>query len=737
MTPEVELYESKLQQPWSRPGLVPRTAVIDRLLGSRAPITAVVAPAGYGKTTLLTQWSERSGDRSAWVSLDERDNDPAILLGYVAAALDRIEPIDPGILGSLASPGVSATAHAFPLLASILSSRHQPSVLFLDHLEMVESRPSTDLIAQLALHLPAASRLVLASRREPPLPMARLRAQASILEIGVDDLRMSQTEANALLAGADVRLDTAEMAVLLERTEGWPVGLYLAALALKANGRDARSVSFDGDDRTIADYLRSEVLAHLTPSTAVFLRRTSVLDRLSGPLCDAVLGGRGSRQILESLEQSNLLLVPLDQHREWYRYHSLFKDLLAAELSRVEPELIPLLHDRAAAWLEVNGLPDVALDHAQSAGDAERAARLFATVGQRTYATGRLETALRWRRWFSEQGLEERYPQVAMLGGITDALLGRVPEAERAADVARRGSIDGPLPDGSPLDAWVAVLDASLCTHGVAQMRADARRARGRLATSSPWLGPALFLEGLADVLDGDLDAADPTLDRAVQECTRSGGAPTAAAALGERAAIAIERRQWSNATTLAAQALTIVQHGRCDEYLTSIAVLAVAARTAAHEGEGVRARQFLARATRLRPLCSSAFPASAHLLLHVARAHLDLADTAGARTVLRQVGDILVARPDLGAVPTRVAEVQALIDATRLGAIGSSSLTVAELRLLPYLATHFTFREIGDRIHVSRHTVKSQAMAIYGKLGVSSRSAAIQRARDIGLLDA
>jgi len=734
----LELYESKLRAPWSRPGLVARTSVVDRLLASRAPITTVVAPPGYGKTTLLAQWWARRGGRSAWVSLDERDNDPAILLGYLAAALDRLEPVDPETLGSLASPGMFNSGRALPLVASMLSARREPSALVIDHLEAVENQESLDVISQLALHLPAGSQLAVGSRHDPPLPMARLRAQGHVVEIGVDDLKMAEVEARALLLGANVELGSVDLADLVARTEGWPVGLYLAALALNTDGPSGHvGLTFGGDDRLMADYLRSEILAHLSPTTTTFLRRTSVLDGLSGPLCDAVLGTSASRQMLENLERSNLLLVPLDRNREWYRYHRLFQDLLRAELKRIEPELVPLLHDRAAAWLENNGLPEVAIEHAQAAGDAERAARLFSTIGQRTYASGRFNTALRWRGWFEAQGLEERYPQVAMLGALADALQGRPLEADRSADIAGAGKMDGTLPDGSPLEAWVAVLDACLCRHGVERMRSSAESARGLLAPNSPWLGPALFAEALSYVLAGDLEAADPILAHTVDVCVRRVGLPSAAAALAEQAVVAIDRHDWPAAAAFVSRALSIVHEGHFDDYLMSILVFAVAARTAVHQGNVVQAREHVARAARLRPLCTSAFPVSTQFLLQLARAHLDLSDAAGARTVLRQVRDIIQVRPDLGAVPEQADELQSMVDTVRTGAIGASSLTVAELRLLPYLSTHFTFREIGERMFVSRHTVKSQAMSVYRKLGVSSRSEAIQQAKSVGLLDA
>jgi LuxR family transcriptional regulator, maltose regulon positive regulatory protein len=233
-----ELVESKFHPPSARPGIVPRTGLVEWLLASQAtPIVCVVAPAGYGKTTLLAQWAERTGARVAWVSVDRRDNDPVVLLSYVAVALDRVEPLDPEVFQALASPGVSVVATVVPRLASAVSAMTEPVAVVLDHLELLDSQECLDAVAELAVRLPAGSQLVLASRRTPPLPEA-LRGQGQMVEVGVDALAMDEQEAQALLKGAGVRLADAEVAQLVGRTEGWPVGLYLAALAMNAGGQD-------------------------------------------------------------------------------------------------------------------------------------------------------------------------------------------------------------------------------------------------------------------------------------------------------------------------------------------------------------------------------------------------------------------------------------------------------------------------------------------------------------------
>jgi LuxR family maltose regulon positive regulatory protein len=346
-----------------------------------------------------------------------------------------------------------------------------------------------------------------------------------------------------------------------------------------------------------------------------------------------------------------------------------------------------------------------------------------------------VDTALRWLGWFEARGVIEQYPQVAVVGALIHATLGHLADAERCADAAESGSFDGPLPDGSPIDSWIAVVEALLCRRGVARMRADAELACARLASASPFRSPALLFAALSHLLNGDDGAADPILARAVEVSVRAGATPTTAPALAERAVLAIERHDWGTAETFTHEAVAVVRDGNLDGYLAAMLVHAVAARTAVHRGDVTQAKEHVARASRLRPLCGAATPASALFLLQLANAYLELADPAGARAVLRQVRDILQLRPDLGIVATKADELQHVLDTIRSGNVGASALTAAELRLLPLLATHLAYRDIGERLYISRNTVKSHTASIFRKLGVSSRSEAIEQAEEIGLL--
>ncbi len=381
-----DLAVSKLLPPLVRPGTI-RRPLLDRLAaGDPHRIISVVAPPGYGKTTLLAQWAERDGPAFAWVSVDERDNDPKVLLSYVAQALHGVQPLGGRVFDALSSPVSSVPGSVVPRLSAAFASMTASVVLVLDDVHLLENRECRDALSVLAEHVPPGSRLVLAGRAEPPLRVARLRAEGRILEIGPADLSLTREEAAVLLRDAGLVLDPDEVAVLHQRTEGWPAGLYMAALYVREGGAlGTAAVSFGGDDRLVSEYMESEFLARISRRHREFLTRTAVLERMSGPLCEAVLETPGSAAALAELARSNLLLVPLDRRGVWYRYHHLFRDMLLAELERLEPGLVPVLRRRAAAWCLNNDRPEEALEYSMAAGGrrGRRAARPVAVPAGR------------------------------------------------------------------------------------------------------------------------------------------------------------------------------------------------------------------------------------------------------------------------------------------------------------------------------------------------------------------
>jgi LuxR family maltose regulon positive regulatory protein len=735
----LDLMEAKLVEPPVLPGTVPRHRPLELLRGSRstARFVTVVAPAGYGKTTVVRQWAARDRRPFAWVSLDERDNDPAVFLRYVASALDRVGPLDPDVFGVIAAPGASSWETGLSSLARAFSS-FPPTVLVLDDVQVLHDPRCLEVVRVLTEHVPDRSQLVVAGREQLLASLARLRAAGRVLEIGVGDLVMDAAETGALLHGAGVNLTGDDVASVTERTEGWPAGISLGALSLKASGGGHGAVmAFAGDDRFVADYLWAEFLAHVSSEEVRFLTHTSVLDRMTGPLCDAVLETTGSAAVLEELEGSNLLLVPLDRTRRWYRYHRLFSEGLRSHLERNEPDLTAELRRRAADWCEANGMLEDAVAYARAAGDVDRVARLVGSITLPLYAAGRAGTIEEWFEWLEAHGALERHPPLAVLGAWLHALMGRPAGAERWAEAAARGAYEGALPDGSPsMEGWLSLIRAALCVDGPDRMEADASIAVRSLAPTSQWRPTAILLLGIARWLRGDDPAADAAFADAVELGVRAGATGATSVALAERACLAMERDDWTGAAGFVDAAGAVVREAKLEGSMTSALVYAAGARLAFHAGDAGGAREELGHAQRLRPLLTRAFPYLAvQSRLELARVQLGLNDPAGARLLMRESAELLRQRPDLGVITVHAAELQMRLRSIRGGTPGASMLTAAELRLLPLLPTHLSFREIGLELFVSQHTVKTQAISVYRKLGVTSRGAAIDRATELGLL--
>jgi LuxR family transcriptional regulator, maltose regulon positive regulatory protein len=731
--------EAKLFRPPIRPGIVRRNELVERLRASTASVVAISAPAGYGKTTLLAEWAERDRRPFAWVSVDEADGDPVVFLGHVAVALDRIEKIEPPVFDAIASPTGGTPARVLSRLGSALATRTRPFVLVLDDLDRLTEPLVMDTVATIGGNIPKGSLLALSARAVPNIGLPRLRADGRLIEVGVEDLALGPPQAHRLLRGAGVRATKAEAAELADATEGWPVALYLAALSLQEQRRSTRPpIRFTGDDRFVVDYVRSEVLGRLSRQRQRFLTRTSILDRLNGSMCDAVMGRSGSARTLESIERQNLLLVPLDRNREWYRYHNLFRDVLRAELARREPEAIPELHRRAADRFEEAGLLEEALVHAHASGDGDRAAELLQRMALAYYRNGRSATLRRWLDVLGEDVVAGN-GGLAIMAAWISALSGDPAAADRWASAADHIPLTGPSFLGSvSLGSAAAMVHATMSRGGAEAMYQAARYAVREEPATSQFRSAALSYLGLATLIRGDDDGADTLFAEAAEAGQRFGGLNATSLAFAERSLIATSRADKDAADEYARLARAVVQDAQLDEHITTGPVYAAAARVALRAGDHEQARADLTAAHRLRPILTWGFPTiSVQTRLELARVHIGLSDVPGARTLMAEVDEILTHRPDLGTLTTQAVELRAHVGSVRSGrSPGPSTLTAAELRLLTFLPTHLSFREIGERLFVSPNTVKTQAISIYRKLGVSARSDAVQAARDLRLLE-
>jgi LuxR family transcriptional regulator, maltose regulon positive regulatory protein len=733
-----EVLRSKLDPPVLNPGLIERARLVDRLSRARSGrFVSLVAPPGYGKTTVLGQWAAKDPRSFAWVSLDRRDNDPVVLLTYIAEALNTDAAVDPLVFKGLVSRGDSVWARGLPRLGSAFAAREEPLVLVLDDVHTLEDPHCLDALVALALHVPVGSQLVFSGRTEPNVGLATMRANRELLEVDSRALALSDAEAHLLLGAAGAEVTTTEAAELNRHAEGWAAGLYLAALSIAAGS--SSPASFRGDDRFVTDYLRAEELSRAGPEETEFLLRSAVLETMSGPFCDAVLERKGSAAMLEQLESENLFVVALDRTRSEYRYHHLFQEMLQAELLRRDSELVSTLNRRAAAWCEANGRPEDAIEYAAAAGDSDTLARIVAANVFPYYRGGRVTTVERWLTSFDGEELLRLYPTIAVFGVWLHAVRGRPDAAERWALAVEAAEVDEPMPDGSPFHACAAAIRALLARRGVEQMLTDADLAVAELTPTSPWRPASILLRAIATQLLGDAERAEVLFGEAAEIARASGAVWTGVVANSELALLALDRGDETTAEALLALAGEHVDDALSADYVMTAIQLAATARIAIARGEGARARQALASAQRLRPTLTHALPwFSVQVRLELAKAHLALKDPRGAATLYNEADGILRRRPRLGTLVAQAEEIRGRITSTAEESSGwASTLTAAELRLLPLLTTHLSFREIAERLFVSRNTVKTQAISVYRKLGASSRSEAIERAVALGLVDA
>lgn len=742
--------QKKTARPTRRRGTVRR----DRLLRDLAAIAddvsliLVSAPAGYGKTTVLSQWAAEDRRPFAWAHLDEADNDPVRLLRHIALALHRIHPLDFSVWRALSSPHASLTGVALPRLLAATTAAASPWVLVLDDIHVLRASLGPDVVVAFADGLPAGCHVVVSGRKQPGLKLGGLRTQGKCVEIGPRELAFSAEEAGIVLATAGSRLSDRAVADLQRRAEGWPAGIYLAALSMRGCAEpDVAAGEIAGSTAFIFDYLHEEVLLHEPAETVQFLLRTAPLRQLSGPLCDAVLGTGGSAARLAEMESRNLFVVPQDTDRHWYRYHPLFGEMLLAELRRRDPAEEPCAHRRAADWYERQGLPEQAVAHALAGQDTRNAARLVVMYSQRYVNMGRVHTVRDWLRTLAD-GAMESYPPLAVIAGWIWALTGDAARAQECLHSAEHGSLrvaecdwldDATPGGGTELVSGIARLRAALAPLGVERMLVDAAAAFDLEPPGGAWYPMAASLLGVAQMLNGDPEAATGTLERAAhfgREHQRS----AASFALAELALIFVEQDDWTMAESCVVEASALVEAGHLMKYPPSLAVYVAQARVALHRRDVRLARQSVNAALRLYAEPSpAAFPwLAAQMAIGLGRVLLDMGDYPAAQP------KVIAARRHLARLSTDGVlgqeHRQLVRDVSRQGDRVrqpiAMTLTAAEMRVLRLLPTHLTLSEVADALFISRNTVKTQVASIYGKLLASSRAEAVRAAREFGLID-
>ncbi len=734
------LAEAKLAAPRQRAGTVRRPR-LERALesGADAALTLVAAPAGYGKTTAVRAWYATSGGALAWVTLDAGDNEPARFWTYVATAVDRIRNgLGRRALHRLRSQAMSIDV-AIDEIMNGIADYGQAFTLVLDDLQTVTDSDCLSSLDYAIERLPVNARLIVLTRVDPTLELARLRGRGALAEVRANDLVFTAAEARELLVDrASLQLDDEQIGILLRRTEGWSAALCLAALWLQTvDDRDRAVLEFGGDHRYVAEYLSHEVLAALDSDHRSFLLRAAVLGSFTAELCDAVLSRTDSAALLSHLEESNLFVLSLER-REWFRVHALFAEFAAARLALVEPTEPQMIHRRAAEWLRSRGLVVEAVQHAAAAGDHEVVAEILSEDHLMLIRNGRSGTILRWARTLPDDVMTQ-HPDVAVAAATAALIVGRLTrERRRYLLLAEDATSTHDEGFGSYVDCVASMLRAAGIDDGVNEAVANAYRsvelARREVDAS---LVAALAALARALYFRGDLEQAWSAASSAVDHPDATRRVPGYAVARATLALIAVDVGRLSTARGHAEAARAVI--GRISSsrsWLGAIVAEAVGALLTA-EGDLAGAEREFAHAERF-VADDVATVEHAWLLVRLADVRLRRGRLGDAERTLSRAREELAELDDSGDVPQLAAGVAAELDEARRHASGGEIVelpTEAEVAVLRLLATDLSTREIGGELFLSPNTVRSHIRAIYRKLGVGSRADAVAWADAVGLL--
>jgi ATP/maltotriose-dependent transcriptional regulator MalT len=735
---QAPLLATKLHAPDPRER-IGREALVARLSDAvDARLALIRAPAGWGKSTLLSQWrsAEEGQRRFAWVTLDSSDSDPTLFWAYVVEALRSIAP-DVGLrsLALLRAPGVDLVHEMLPVLIGELEASERPLVLALDDYHQLQGEAVHAGVRRLLEYLPEHVCVAIATRTEPRLQVPRLRTRGQLVEVDADELRFSLTEARVLLNGLlDLALDAEDVAALHHRAEGWPAGIYLAGLSLRNRGdRHEFIVRFAGDDRHIVEYLGEEVLADLDPDTRELLLRTSILERVNGPLGDATAGTAGSARKLEMLARSNLFVVPLDELRDWYRYHHLFRACLNAELRLESAELIPELHRRASRWFQGNGEVTEAINHAIAGQDFPVASELLAAHWNEVVSTGGLRTVEMWLMALPERVVTGD-ARLCLARAWTSFANGDLDEVLPCLETAEAAPVPGPLLDGTTSIA-----------SGSATLRASYWLRMGDFGKTVSYAREALALEqGPWRAISANcLGTAFYWLDETAQarqqlEATIRGGRElvplVALFAAGVLVLMDCERQDWNAVSGRLHDAHRMIETSGVGEYWMTAGIELARGLASEHYDDPDAAEKAMARSLVLYRR-GQAPVETANALLHLARIHLRRGHEAVAKDEIDEAAMLIASCPDPGPRIERLLALSHGHGPARARGAGVAELSEGELRVLRLLASDLTQREIGAELYLSLNTIKSHTRSIFRKLGASSREQAVARARELELI--
>lgn len=723
-----ESIPGRIAPPLLRPTTVPRARLLQRFsTDGQGGIVLLRAPAGYGKTTVLAQLAAQAREDVAWLSVEQQDEDPVALLRGVAHALAAVGSADQALVDRLQAGPNGVVTLALPRLMQVLGERTRPLLLILDDVHRLTSRGALDVLEALCRYAPATCTVVLAGRTAPGIATARLRAEGRLWDVTATDLRMTPSEGAAALRAAGAEIGDEEAAELVRRCEGWPAAIYLAGL-----GDGASGFSGGPDPEHLAAYLREEVLTAVPPQDADFLLRSSFLDELRPDVCDRALGIDDAAARLRALSQADVFVSRPDRAAERYRVHGLFREVLEHELRERHPDEARAMRRRATLAYRDLGDAERAVLHASASGDRELVSELIWQAAPRVITQGGSDTVVRWCGLLGDE-VPPDLPGVALARGWAAYELGDSETAGHCVALALGRGPDERLRDGAGVRTMALLLRGTMGLQGREAARVDGVAVAADLDRAHPvWPVAAVLLGSLA-LLDGDVDEARAHLADA--ELAAAGRLHTVyAVALAQQTVLEIHRGRLDGATALTRRADAHQRASGVGSYFSQSLVSSARAWVLTHTGALPEAAAAAAQGARSLALARYGTPwlvDESRLLL--AGAFAGLGDPVTGRSLLAEV-DLDADAP--GPVLTALAQ-RSRSSLGAAGAVGDGAgLTTAELRTLQYLPTHLSLREIGERLFISRNTVKTHTIAIYRKLGVTSRSEAVGRSRELGLLD-